>query len=203
LLAVILLISCQREEPVSPASEKIYSYVYHGSYSISDIHLYAGQKGEIKTVTEAEVQKFFLASFDHLGIQKIVIDLEKDSLYEVSSNLKQAYKIAVKNDSVFYLNRGEGKQPLFGGVLNGDRDSYSYCQCFYFYRYQDEYTRVTSSGSVLGYLTYEDNFAMENLKYIGEDYSFTSPEEMKNKNDAVCWVNVQYRLNKVQNKVRR
>ena len=52
-------------------------------------------------------------------------------------------------------------------------------------------------------MTYEDNFAMENLKCIGQDYSFTSPEEMKNKNDVVCWVNVEYRLNKVQNKVRR
>lgn len=191
----VCFVSCD-PVPGIKKTTSVYTYHYNGNYEVLDINHYKGAEGKKKLSTENEVQQFFITPFNAFDLKKIVIDLNKNSLYEISAaTTKAKYKIELRGDSVFYLNYGFEQKPVLGGVFARNKSAYMYCKSFYYYRYQDILTKIESSGSTVGKLNFNDNFKSDNITLGNTDYSFLSPHDMKNENDVVCWLHINYVFN--------
>lgn len=192
ILLVAFCSACGEKDPIIGKND-VFTFVYNDDY-VLDINLYQGEKGRNASATEKDVSPFFLIPLSYSGVEKIVIDLKKNTSLEISVASETKYEIALRNDSVFYLDYYWDKTPVLAGFFNADKSKYTYCKAFYYCRNQNEQMKFETSGTVMGEMSFDDAFKAENLMFDNHAYGFNSPAEMKNKDDVVSWINVHYSL---------
>lgn len=199
LLPLLLLpafFSCEKPDVFPIEHKGTYSFVFRNKYAISDIYFYkGGATFGREVITEKQVQDKFNISVNNFNLDGVRIDFSNMILYETKGTACTAYSISISNDSLYYIDNGNHEKE-FVGVVTGDKSYYLYFKTYYLYRFQDDKRKIESSGSIRGILSYNDAFKKENLFFSGKEYGFTSPAEMKNKNDVVCWIIVRFILEK-------
>lgn len=195
---ITLFISCEKAPMVDEidhsgsAKKETFSYVYKNSYAVTEIHFYRGGENPAREIiTEKQAQEYIIPSFDVFNLDEVKIDFDKMKLYEVKGTANEEKSISITSDSLYCVENGKKS---FNGVVESNKSQYSYFKTFYYYRFQDEKKKVESSGSVNGVLSQNDVFKKENLLFGDKEYGFSSPADMKNKNDVVCWVTIRYVL---------
>lgn len=196
LLLLPVFFSCEKPDIFPIEYKGTHSFVFRKKYAISDIYFYkGGVTSGREVITEKQVQDKFNISVNNFNLDEVRIDFNNMTLYETKGTASAVYSISISNDSLYYVDNGNHEKE-FVGVVTRDKSCYSYFKTYYLFRFQDDKRKIESSGSIRGVLSYNDAFKKENLFFSGKEYGFTSPAEMKNKNDVVCWVIVRFILEK-------
>lgn len=193
---IILFFSCDRQiididDPVRKEKD-IIAYVYKNKYAVSEIYFYRGGENPTREVlTEEQAQKYIIPSFDVFNLDEVRIDFDRMQLCEIKGSTKTNKTISITNDTLRYV---ENDKKLFNGIVEPNKSQYSYFKTYYYYRFQNEKMKLENSGSVSGVLNQQDVFQKANLSFKNKEYGFTSPVDMKNSNDIVCWVVIRFTL---------
>lgn len=187
LFITLTLFSCNKET-ISIESSINKTYVFDGSYLLTDLNLYLGKRGLIKDFNEQKALTFW-PNIKMPYSDTIIINENSDSLILKIKSMDPIYFETHKhNDSIFILRNDQSY--TFFCTVDNNNDEITTHLGFYI---------VRKSNNALGVSLWKgSDFDLQSFnKIFHKNGYFEKPSDMLNNNDIATWCNIYYRFKKM------
>lgn len=184
LFIVYTLFSCNKEA-ISVELPINETYVFDGSYLLTDLNLYLGNKGSVKGFDEEKALNFW-PNIKIPYSDTIIINKNSDSLILKMKSIDPiCFRIRKSNDSIFIL-RNNQIYTFFCTVDDNNNEITTHLG-FYVVR---KFNNVSGAGLWKG-----SDFDLQSFdKIFHKNGFFEMPSDMLNANDLAAWCNMYYRF---------